>query len=213
MRSARRGRLWAAAALLPALAACAGAANAHDAPSRPLAVGTLRVDAATDKCGVTIYDEKGQRIDAASLLNLKNVAIATFPGGGREAPASIRATWTACRDTTSANAAGTVAAVAGDHTVQVAERIPDSVRNFMRVKGGSLRLKIRLVDHGVLLGWDVERTVPAAGGKPGDGASGVQYHLADGDFREDQVVGGVVVEPGWDNPPSSVDNLAGQTTS
>ncbi|QNA99636.1 hypothetical protein G4G31_13610 [Massilia sp. Se16.2.3] len=202
----RRSMLW-IAALLPAVAACARGASRRDDAPRAIRIGVLRLDARTDKCGVEIYDDKGYRIDGGSLVNLKNVGNSSFPGGERGLPAFIRATWTACRSTPSGALTGYGSPVIADYTAKVAERIPAEVLEFLRTKGGSLRLKIRLVDDGVLVGWDVEKIVSAASWKPGDGPSGVHYYMAGGDFREDQVVNGKVVERGWEHPPSSVSNL------
>jgi hypothetical protein len=89
----------------------------------------------------------------------------------------------------------------GDYTTTVAERIPQAVFDYMRKNGGSLRLKIRVVDGAVLVGWDVEKYVPVEGWKPGDGDSGIHYYMAGGDFREDRVYNGKIVEPGWEHIP------------
>jgi hypothetical protein len=35
----------------------------------------------------------------------------------------------------------------------------------------------------------------------GDGDSGFHYYMAGGDFREDRVYNGKVVEPGWEHIP------------
>lgn len=50
--------------------------------------------------------------------------------------------------------------IAGDYTIPVAKRIPDSVLRDIRAHGGSLRLKFRLKPGGVLFGWDIERADP-----------------------------------------------------
>jgi hypothetical protein len=75
--------------------------------------------------------------------------------------------------------------VVGDYTVPVAERIPDSILDYIRKNGGALRLKIRLKDDGILIGWDVERIVLLKDWKPGLGLhSGVNYLQPGGDFKE-----------------------------
>lgn len=175
--------------------------------SRKVPVGTLRLDARTDKAAVAIYDDRGYNIAGGSLVNLRNVANLSYPGGERGLPASIRATWRTGSFSSDSNGNWTGGTLAGDYTVKVAERIPEEVFEFIRTKGGSLRLKIRLVDNGVLVGWDVEKIVSAATWKPGDGPSGVQYHMAGGDFREDRIFNGKVVEAGWEKAPSSVNNM------
>jgi hypothetical protein len=42
----------------------------------------------------------------------------------------------------------------------VADRIPDEVLDDIRKNGGGLRIKLRLKDDGILLGWDVLRRKP-----------------------------------------------------
>lgn len=91
--------------------------------------------------------------------------------------------------------------VMGDYTATVAERIPPEVFDYIRQHGGSLRLKLRIVDGAVLVGWDVEKYVPVEGWKPGDGDSGFHYYMAGGDFLEDKVFNGKIVEPGWERLP------------
>ena len=91
--------------------------------------------------------------------------------------------------------------VMGDYIATVAERIPPEVFDYMRAHGGSLRLKIRLVNDAVLVAWDVEKYVPVEGWKPGDGDSEFHYYMAGGDFREDKIFNGKIVEPGWERIP------------
>ncbi len=47
--------------------------------------------------------------------------------------------------------------LAGDYTIPVATRIPESVFEDIRKNGGALRIKFRLKPDGVMLGWDVQR--------------------------------------------------------
>lgn len=91
--------------------------------------------------------------------------------------------------------------VLGDYTVPLATRIPDEVLDYIRTNGGALRVKIRLKDNGVAVGWDVEHIIPSGQWKPnklGLG-SGVTYRMAGGDFREAQIYNGKVTDPGWEN--------------
>ena len=205
----RRNLLW-MAAILPVLLACAGSRTVQAGTQgrygrsdrlHGIPVGTLRLDANPDKRGVTIYDDKGYRIDAGSLVSLKVVGNAGYPGGEQGLPTSIRATWLTGQFSHDSNGGWIGGTLAGDYTVPVAERIPDAVLDFIRTKGGSLRLKIRVVDNGVLIGWDVEKIVSVNGWKPGNGPSGIHHYLPGGDFREDQIENGVVIERGWQNPP------------
>ncbi|MCW5257642.1 hypothetical protein D5038_15100 [Verminephrobacter aporrectodeae subsp. tuberculatae] len=93
------------------------------------------------------------------------------------------------RETTAGYEGGSIL---GDYTVQVASRIPDEVLDFIRKNGSSLlRLKIRLADHGVLVGWDVEEWYNAIGGRT------FRYVMPGGDFREPQIKHGEIIERGW----------------
>lgn len=206
IRPGRRSLLW-IATLVPVLVACARGDGHRLHQGGNVPVGTLYVDASTNKCGVAIYNDKGYKIGGGSLHNLRNVELASFPGGELGLPASIRATWFTCQPTPGGGLTGLGGTLAGDYTAPVAERIPAEVVDFIRTKGGSLRLKIRLVDNGVLIGWDVEKIVPTAGWKPGDGPSGVHYYMAGGDFCEQQVDAERVVKPGWEHPPTSINNM------
>jgi hypothetical protein len=161
--------------------------------------GTLMLDANPEKTGVVIYNEYGDAIAAASRLNKK---VAHFDHGGpRRIPRFIRATWRTGNFSITRDGAWEGGTIMGDYTTTVAERIPQAVSDYMRKNGGSLRLKIRVVDGAVLVGWDVAKYVPVEGWKPGDGDSGIHYYMAGGDFREDQVYNGKVVEPGWEHTP------------
>ncbi|WP_265644805.1 hypothetical protein [Verminephrobacter aporrectodeae] len=83
--------------------------------------------------------------------------------------------------------------ILGDYTVQVASRIPDEVLDFIRKNGSSLlRLKIRLADHAVLVGWDVEEWYTTKFGR-----RTFRYVMPGGDFREPQRENGEVIERGW----------------
>lgn len=79
--------------------------------------------------------------------------------------------------------------IVGDYTIEVASRIPDAVLDSIRKEGGALRLKFRLKDDGVLLGWDIERRPdydPTKTRTP-EGLSihyPPGYELVGGDFKE-----------------------------
>jgi len=165
----------------------------------PHGFGTLRRDAKPEKDGITIYDEKGQQLDAAARLSKKIVGNSS--GGERRIPRAIRATWRTGDFRMTSEGTWVGGTLMGDYTTTVAERIPREVFEYMRKNGGSLRLKIRVVDGAVLVGWDVEKYVPVEGWKPGDGDSGFHYYMAGGDFREDRVYNGKIVEPGWEHIP------------
>ena len=185
---------------LPALDAYAAAASGphRDADELP-GFGTLMIDANPEKTGVLIVDENGRRLAAAARLSKK--ISGNYHGGSRAIPRSIRATWRTGRFAVTSEGTWTGGTVMGDYTATVAERIPPEVFDYMRKHGGSLRLKLRIVNGAVLVGWDVEKYVPVEGWKPGDGDSGFHYTMAGGDFREDRVFNGKIVEPGWERIP------------
>lgn len=70
----------------------------------------------------------------------------------------------------------------------MAERIPDSILDYIRKNGGALRLKIRLKDDGILIGWDVEKSIPRSNCVKtyGETCSQLEYFLPGGDFKEAQ---------------------------
>ena len=154
------------------------------------------VDANPEKTGVLITDEHGRRLAAAARLSKKIVS--NNHGGSRAIPRSIRATWRTGQFAVTSEGTWTGGTVMGDYTATVAGRIPPAVFDYLRKHGGSLRLKLRIVDGAALVAWDVEKHVPVEGWKPGDGDSGFHYYMASGNFREDKVFNGKIVEPGWE---------------
>lgn len=90
--------------------------------------------------------------------------------------------------------------VLGDYTVPLATRIPDEVLDYIRANGGALRVKIRLKDNGVAIGWDVEKRVPIPNLLPNHvGAkNAIQYVMAGGDFRERRYSKALGEDPGWE---------------
>jgi hypothetical protein len=131
------------------------------------------------------------------LLNLTNVSHQTYSGDSMPIPKTIRATWREGEYRFQGNAQGMWkgGTIIGDYTVPVAERIPDEILNYIRTHGGALRLKIRLKDEGILIGWDVEERVPLKAPATGNY---IRYSLPGGDFREAQIYNGKVVDPGWE---------------
>ncbi|PFH09431.1 hypothetical protein BCF11_1827 [Collimonas sp. PA-H2] len=167
-------------------------------------MGDLVMDALSLKQGVTFYDDRGYVIDAPSSLSLKNGGQLAYPGGERGLPKTIRATWRVGEFRQKPGGGGwNGGTIIGDYTIPVAERIPDEILNYIRENGGVLRIKLRLKDNGILLGWDVQRRVPIpdVGYKhckdPRDCIYGQAYEMAGGDFREAKIVNGKVVDPGW----------------
>ncbi|SDY98573.1 hypothetical protein SAMN04515617_1432 [Collimonas sp. OK242] len=167
-------------------------------------VGDLVLDALSLKQGVTFYDDRGYVIDAPSSLSLKNNSQSAYPGGERGLPKTIRATWRVGDFRQKQGGGGwNGGTIVGDYTIPVAGRIPDEILNYIRKNGGALRIKLRLKDDGILLGWDVQRRVPIPGvdykhcKDPRDCVYGLAYEMAGGDFREATIVNGKVVDPGW----------------
>ena len=134
-------------------------------------------------------DATEKRRPAQECIPLKDGAKQCFePCGAKGCPDYSRAGWEG----------GTVL---GDYTVPLATRIPDEVLDYIRANGGALRVKIRLKDNGVAVGWDVEHIIISGQWKPnklGLG-SGITYRMAGGDFREAEIYGGKVIDPGWEN--------------
>ena len=158
----------------------------------------VRIDAIGEKRHVTIVSDTNRQIAAPSLLSPKNNGILSFSGGALPLPKTVHITWREggakyerplSPDKT--RSIGPLSwmggTIVGDYTIEVASRIPDDVLDSIRKEGGALRLKFRLKDDGVLLGWDIER--------PGGGIS--RYSMAGGDFREAYIFNGKVVDPGW----------------
>lgn len=222
-RPVRRSLLW-IASLVPVLVACArgGTSFARDRAGadslyrgRKIPVGGLYLDAHNNKCGVKIYNDNGNgnEIGGGSLLNLSTAKMYSSPGGQRGLPKSIRATWMTCQRTPSGAFTGIGGTLIGDYTAPVAERIPAEVIDYLRTKGGSLRLKIRLVDTGVLIGWDIETRLYGRAEDKGRVPGSIRYVLAGGDFCERQIYAGEIVQPGWEHPPTSINNMAPQGKS
>lgn len=189
-------------ALLPWLPACSAAQT--KGPSdlaykfRGIRGVVVRIDAIGEKRHVTIVSDTTRQIAAPSLLSPKNKGILSFSGGALPVPQTVHITWREgdAKYDSPLSPDGTRrlgpnrwlgGTIVGDYTFEVASRIPDAVLESIRKEGGALRLKFRLKDDGVLLGWDIER--------PGGGMS--RYSMAGGDFREAYIFNGKVVDPGW----------------
>jgi hypothetical protein len=146
--------------------------------------GVLRIDATSPKHGVTITSGTGQFIVAQSTAGPRNVGNLTHTDNTMPVPKAIHATWREGDFKSVYGGGWEGGTIAGDYTVPVAERIPDSILDYIRKNGGALRLKIRLKDDGILIGWDVEKSLPIPGCKPGEVAicTAIHYFLPGGDF-------------------------------
>ncbi|WP_265310903.1 hypothetical protein [Verminephrobacter aporrectodeae] len=162
--------------------------------------GVLYISAVgEDKNNVTMLDQNGWVWHSEFSMGEGGDSYSAYPDA-MSIPRTLHVTWrtddaeprknrNGVREVTSGFEGGTIL---GDYTVQVASRIPDDVLDFIRKNGSSLlRLKIRLADHGVLVGWDVEEWYNAIGGRT------YRYVMPGGDFREPQRDNGEVVERGW----------------
>jgi hypothetical protein len=136
--------------------------------------GELFVDAFGRKNAVMIYREDGSRFYSSATLHPRNASHYTY-GAEFGVPITLRVVWRTgeTRATPDGNdyQGGTIA---GDFTVPVAERIPDEVLHDLRKNGGGFRLKLRVHDDGLLVGWDIRR--------------GLGFFMTGGDFKEARVV-------------------------
>ena len=151
--------------LLPWSAGCSETAQADtaDPQQRFKGIGlVLVVDAVSgaEMRGVAIYDDRGVEIYGSAGVARRKRGIMALSSG--RVPLTVRAIW---RDNPKAiwGKNGGIdfdGVIVGDHTIPVAERIPDEVLNDIRAHRGNLRLKFRLKPDGVLFGWDIERAAP-----------------------------------------------------
>ena len=163
----------------------------------------LRLDALTRKDYTTTTSDKGILISQDAHLGPGGATNLTFTdNSSMPIPKTIRATWRANpnRDISLRDSRWQGGTIIGDYTVPVAERIPDELIDYIRKNGGALRIKIRLRDDGIAIGWDIERIIPLKDWKPEYKLpSGISYLLPGGDFMEDIDVEGKIT-PGWNKP-------------
>jgi hypothetical protein len=133
---------------------------------RGLQGGELVVDAIGEKIGVNIFDETGQVFYQSAGLSIRNNSKHSYDAHFG-VPKTLRAEW---RDRYASSTdrpyvpppPGHVGEayyggkILGNYTVPVASRIPDEVLDAVRSKKGGFRLKLRLHDDGLLIGWDLE---------------------------------------------------------
>lgn len=164
--------------------------------------GELVVSTLARKQGVNMLDEEGRMFYARAAMGPSDTS--THPYSAKlGVPKLLHATWREGRDIVLER--GRVAAggvVVGDFRVQVASRIPeDLLEDLRRDPSGTFRLKIRLHDEGVLLGWDIERR-PGYNPDVRDAQGNPVYvqpvhSFAGGDFCEAQMVNGKLLRKGW----------------
>lgn len=169
--------------LWPWILGCTGLASAGDAVQSVLSdpqrkfhgIGVvLVVDAVpgAELDGVVFYDDRAVRVFSSATVAKRIRKIMAL--GGARVPLTMRVVWREGAGWDSVKKIWNEGTITGDHTIPVAERIPDDVLNDIRAQGGALRLKFRLKPDGVLFGWDIER--------PGGGIS--KFDMPGGDFLD-----------------------------
>jgi hypothetical protein len=162
---------------------------------RGLRGGQLVVDAFGEKHGVNIFGDDGKLFFSQATLSIRNNTRLSY-SANFGVPKTLRAEWrdpaTEFRPHTLTGAydGGTVIA---NYTVPVASRIPDEVLDAVRSKKGGFRLKLRLHDDGLLIGWDIESRLGASAGV----YSPAVRSFVGGDFQEADIVDGKPVRKGW----------------
>lgn len=121
---------------------------------------------------VKFYDDRSSEFFSHSLVSKKNRGIMAL--GGVHVPMTARVVWREGAGWDDVQKVWNEGTIAGDHTIPVAERIPDAVLNDIRARGGALRLKFRLKPDGVMFGWDIER----------DGGGISKFDMPGGDFLD-----------------------------
>jgi hypothetical protein len=170
---------------------------------RGLDGGELFVDAFGQKEGVNIFDETGKLFYKSATLSARNNSKHSY-GARFGVPKTLRAEWRdrylSSTDPYEPPPPGHDGAsyyggkILGNYTVPVASRIPDDLLDAVRQRKGGLRLKIRLHDDGLLIGWDLSR------------GFNLQY-FAGGDFREADIENGKVVRKGWYIHPKTKERI------
>lgn len=143
----------------------------------------LRLDALTPRSNVSIKASDGFFVDCPASLSLRTVHNLTYTRDDYPIPKAIEVTWRDDATRYQGQCKYKNDKVLGTATVPVADRIPDAVLDEIRINGGTLRIKIRLVDDGVLIGWDIERIITKENWRPGMYGV-IDYPMAGGDFKE-----------------------------
>jgi hypothetical protein len=177
---------------------------------RGLNGGELIVDAFGEKEAVNIFDEHDQLVDASASFSPTNVNMSSY-GAEFGVPILLRAEWRVDGpevngviqnriepDITKRDERYMGGIVIGNYTTKVAERVSEALLNEYRTNGGGFRLKIRLHDEGLLVGWDIARR---PGFDPEKSKKGwhfpEKYFMVEGDFHHAIIHNGQVMEPGW----------------
>ena len=160
-------------------------------------IGELVTDSLMLIKGAIFYDEQGYVISSRSISGPNGRQRSAYPGGERGVPKKIRVTWRVGKFEMSPDGTGWVGGkIVGDYTVSVADRIPDETLEYVRSHNTSLRLKLRVYEDGLLVGWDIE-TRPGFDPKKPDVYAPPVYLKVGGDFKEAYIRHGKVIEKGW----------------
>lgn len=165
--------------------------------------GELVVDAFGEKEGVNIFDESDKVFYQRATISAKNNSKHSY-SADFGVPKILRAEWRdrylSSTDPYEPPPPGHVLGayrggkILGNYTVPLAARIPSEVLDGVRQKKGGFRLKIRLHDDGLLIGWDLESR---PGYVPGGPYVSAVHTMVGGDFREAEIVDGKAVRKGW----------------
>lgn len=143
-----------------------------------LVAGELIVNAVkdTEMLGVEMFADAMERpFYSRAITKFDNTAKLSFPLP--RVPQQVRVIWRQNDDIRLTNGKIVYGGpLAGDYTIPVASRIPSSVFEEIERNGGALRIKFRLKQDGVMLGWDIQRK--------GTGRYTFDYYMADGDFLD-----------------------------
>lgn len=176
--------------------------------------GEFVIDSIATQSGVLdVLDEKGRHIEGGSFREGTN-SKASY-GSNFGVPKALRVIWRTGEgirmkmDISAGAWEGGV--ISWDQTIPVAERIPDELLEDLRKNGGGLRLKIRLHDEGVLLGWDIERR-PGYDPNKREADGSPRYVAAvhssvGGDFQEAKIFNGQTIRKGWYIHPKTSERI------
>lgn len=182
-------RRTAVAALLASglSAACGGIANPLGRPGFGAIIRYELAKGAAEKPGLVAVSDTGNQLFASATLSSRNSGNLSFAGAS--VPSWVRVTWRApIHGKTLIQSSGKVidtldfGEIIGDHTVEIANRIPAEVLRYASgSKGRAIYLVFRIKDDKVLLSWSVQETVR----NPKTGGTGRVYSLYGGDLSCD----------------------------
>ena len=147
-------------------------------------VSVVLLGSLTEHKFITFTTDSGRSLGAPSGSEQKTRQTSFYGGDSLSVPKTVRVVWKEGDVKNDFPRGWLGGKVVGDYTIEVARRIPQEVvDDLRRDPKGSLRIKFRLADDGVLFGWDIERR---PGYDPKGGAISVPpvYSFTGGDFKE-----------------------------